>query len=105
MKAGQGKVEKYLAEGVKNINGWKIGDWFGDRAFYNGNWLKRAAGAQGGIYGNDSVEATYPLNKTLECGEPLDARKHNYPLTLGAEQYPPVNAFWSVTMYDGKTQF
>jgi len=105
MKEGEAKVKEFLAGGVKNVNGWKIGDWFGDRAFYNGNWLKRAAGAQGGIYGNDSVEATYPLTKTLADGEPLDGSKHSYTLTFAAGQYPPVNAFWSVTMYDGKTQF
>jgi hypothetical protein len=104
VKAGEAKVKAFLAGGVKNVNGWKIGNWFGDRAFYNGNWLKRAAGAQGGIYGNDSVEATYPLTKTLADGEPLDGSKHNYTLTFAAGQYPPVNAFWSVTMYDGKSQ-
>jgi len=32
------------------INGWKVGSIFGDRAFYNGDWLKRAAAAKGGIY-------------------------------------------------------
>jgi hypothetical protein len=105
MKEGEAKVKEFLAGGVKDVNGWKIGDWFGDRAFYNGNWLKRAAGAQGGIYGNDSIEATYPLTKTLADGEPLDGSKHNYTLTFPAGQLPPVNAFWSVTMYDGKTQF
>jgi hypothetical protein len=104
VKAGEAKVKEFLASGVKNVNGWKIGDWFGDRAFYNGNWLKRAAGAQGGIYGNDSVEATYPVTKTLADGEPLDGSKHNYTLTFLAGQFPPVNAFWSVTMYDGKSQ-
>jgi hypothetical protein len=104
VKAGETKVQEFLAGGVKDVNGWKIGDWFGDRAFYNGNWLKRAAGAQGGIYGNDSVEATYPLTKTLPDGEPLDGSKHNYTLTFPAGEYPPVNAFWSVTMYDGKSQ-
>jgi hypothetical protein len=104
-KAGEEKVKQYLAGGVKEVNGWKIGDWFGDRAFYNGNWLKRAAASEAGIYGNDSVEATYPLTKTLANGEPLDCSKHNYTITFPAGQFPPVNAFWSVTMYDGKTQF
>jgi hypothetical protein len=86
------------------VNGWKIGSWFGDSAFYDGNWLKRAAGAKGGIYGNDSIEATYPLTRVDGDGKPLDGSEHNYTLTFAKDQLPPVNAFWSVTMYDGKTQ-
>jgi hypothetical protein len=104
MKDGEEKIDKFLESGVKNINGWKIGSFFGDQAFFSGNWLKRAAGAKGGIYGNDAVEAVYPLTKTLANGEPLDGSKKNYTLTFPAGQSPPVNAFWSVTMYDGKTQ-
>jgi len=104
MKAGEAKVKEFLAGGVKNVNGWNIGDWFGDRAFYNGNWIKRAASAVGGIYGNDSIEATYPMARTLANGQPLDGSKSNYTLTFPAGQLPPVNAFWSVTMYDGKSQ-
>ena len=104
MKEGEKKVDEYLVSGPKNINGWKIGSWFGDRSFFHGNWLLRAAGAKGGIYGNDATEATYPLTKTLPNGEPLDGSKHGYTLTFAKDQYPPVNAFWSVTMYDGSTQ-
>jgi len=104
MKEGETKVEQYLATGQKDINGWKIGSLFGDRAFYNGDWLKRAAAAKGGIYGNDAAEAMYPMTKTLAGGEPLDGSKNNYTLTFSKDQFPPVNAFWSVTMYDGKTQ-
>ena len=42
--------------------------------------------------------------RTDDDGQTLDGSKHNYTLTFPAGQQPPVNAFWSVTMYDGKTQ-
>jgi hypothetical protein len=104
VKAGEAKIKQYLESGQKNINGWKVGSLFGDSEFYKGDWLKRAAAAQAGIYGNDAAEAMYPMTKTLADGEALDARKHNYTLTFADGQFPPVNAFWSVTMYDGKSQ-
>jgi hypothetical protein len=105
MKAGEDKVTKATVELPKDINGWKIGSFFGNREFFHGDWLLRAAGAQAGIYGNDAAEATYPMTKMQANSEPLDGSKHPYTLTFAAGQYPPVNAFWSVTMYDGKTQF
>ena len=104
MKDGEAKVDKYLSVEQKIINGWKISALFGDRAFFNGDWLLRAAGAKGGIYGNVAEEAMYPFTRTLANGEVLDGSKHNYTLTFAVGQFPPVNAFWSVTMYDGKTQ-
>jgi hypothetical protein len=104
MKAGEAKVTQAVSNAGKDVNGWRVTDPDGDRAFFNGDWLKRAVAAQAGIYGNDSAEATYPLTKTLPDGEPLDGSKHNYTLTFPAGQLPPVNAFWSVTMYDGKSQ-
>lgn len=104
MKEGEKKVEQAVAGMGKNINGWRIGSDFGDRAFFNGNWMLRAAAAKAGIYGNDAAEAMYPMIKTLADGTELDGSKHKYTLTFAKGQYPPVNAFWSVTMYDGKTQ-
>jgi hypothetical protein len=104
MKAGEAKVVDAVKNFGTKINGWNVASITGDRAFFNGDWLKRAAAAKAGIYGNDAVEAMYPLTTALPNGEPLDGSKHNYTLTFLAEQFPPVNAFWSVTMYDGKTQ-
>ena len=105
MKAGDKKVDEKVATLGRDINGWRVGSAFGDRSFYKGDWLLRAAAARAGIYGNDAEEAMYPMTKSLPNGEPLDGSKHNYTVTFKAGQYPPVNAFWSVTMYDGKTQF
>jgi len=91
----------------KNVNGWRVsvpGSGAGDRAAYQGDWLRRAAVALAGIYANDPVEALYPMALTDSRGAKLDGGRHRYTITFPAGQYPPVNAFWSVTMYDGKTQ-
>jgi len=105
LKEGDEKVDKFLASGVKVINGWNISALFGDRDFYKDDWLLRAGSAKGGLFGNDAVEATYPYTRVDSKGETLDASKHKYTITFPAGQLPPVNAFWSVTMYDGKSQF
>jgi hypothetical protein len=104
MKDGEKKIDDAVANAGKAINGWRVSSIPGDSAHYNGDWLKRATAAKAGIYGNDAVEAMYPLTKTLADGQPLDGSKHNYTLTFAKGELPPVNAFWSITMYDGKTQ-
>ena len=104
IKEGFEKIGK-AAEGIgKNIDGWQVGAAFGDREFYKGDWLLRAAAAKAGIYGNDAVEAMYPQTRVDSDGQPLDGSKHRYTLTFAKDQLPPVNAFWSITMYDGKNQ-
>jgi hypothetical protein len=104
MKEGEKKVDEAVANAGKAINGWRVSSLFGDSTFFNGDWLKRAAGAKGGIYGNDAAEAMYPARRTDSDGQTLDGSQHNYTLTFPAGQLPPVNAFWSLTMYDGKSQ-
>ena len=104
MKEGERKVDAAVAGLGKEINGWRVSSAQGDAAYFAGDWLKRAAGAKAGIYGNNAEEATYPLTRNDATGQPLDGSKHTYALTFPAGQLPPVNAFWSVTMYDGKTQ-
>ena len=104
MKAGNAKVDTYLASGMTDVNGWQLGSLPGDQAHYNGDWVMRAATAKAGIYGNDAAEAVYPLGRADASGNTIDTSKHNYTLTFAKGQMPPVNAFWSVTMYDGKSQ-
>ncbi|MFY0732487.1 DUF1254 domain-containing protein [Pseudomonas sp. NFX15] len=65
--------------------------------------LTRAAVAWRYIYANDAVEALYPMALHDAEGQMLSGQ-HAYRLHFAAGQLPPVNAFWSLTLYDGKTQ-
>ncbi len=104
IKEGFDEIVKQRNNFGKDVNGWQIGSMLGDRAFFNGNFVLRAAGAMAGIYGNSAEEAVYPLAKQDADGQPLDGSKSNYTITFANGEFPPVHAFWSVTMYDGKTQ-
>ena len=106
IEAGQAATDDPFAPWGFDLSARDLSVKPGDDFFHyaNGDWLKRAAAAKAGIYGNDPEEATYPLTRADGEGQKLDGSKHNYTLTFAAGQYPPVNAFWSVTMYDGKSQ-
>jgi hypothetical protein len=104
VKAGMAKVQERMGSIGKRINGWQIGSAFGNRDFYKGDWLLRAAAAQAGIFGNNAEEAVYPMTRWLPDGEVIDTSKHSYTITFPAGKFPPAKAFWSVTMYDGKSQ-
>jgi hypothetical protein len=104
VKEGFDAIGKRVENIGKTINGWQVGAAQGDRSFYKGDYLLLAAAAKAGIYGNDPEEAMYPLTRKDGTGAELDGSKHNYTLTFAKGELPPVNAFWSITMYDGKTQ-
>lgn len=104
MKAGDAKVTEFVATGATDINGWQVGSLWGDVNFYKGDWLKRAAGGRAGIYGNDAEEAMYLLGRKDSQGGTLDGSKNNYTLTFAKGELPPVNAFWSITMYYSESQ-
>lgn len=112
VKDGFANMEAFIAKANTDpLGSSKI---FGTRAFleksaknnYNFNdiYLIRAVAAHLGIYGNSALEAIYPTFLVDADGRPMDASKNNYTLTFEAGSLPPVNAFWSLTMYDGKSQ-
>jgi hypothetical protein len=104
VKAAFAKIGKTAESVGTPVNGWNIGAAAGSREFYKGNWALRAAAAKLGIYGNSEAEAVYPFTRHDANGIVLDGSKHTYQVTFAAGQLPPVNAFWSITMYDGRTQ-
>jgi hypothetical protein len=79
----------------------KVGSaqFFGTAADLKGNYLYRMAGAVLGIYGNTAAEAVYPSFGNDSTGAPLTGA-NQYTVTFAPGQLPPVNAFWSVTMYE-----
>jgi hypothetical protein len=75
------------------------GQVFGTRKFLNGNYLYRMAAAVLGIYGNSEAEARYPVFRTDAEGKPLTGA-NRYTIRFADGELPPVNAFWSATMYE-----
>ena len=67
-------------------------------------YLQRATAAMMGLYGNSGEEAVYPGYLFDDEGKPYDASEHYYVMKFEGGEMPPVKAFWSLSMYDAKTQ-
>jgi hypothetical protein len=106
-------IEQGIADAWKEYNEFKStqvdsgkvtsGDMFGTREYLKNNYLYRMSAAILGIYGNSKAEAMYPVYSVDVAGEKLNATKDRYTLRFAPGQLPPVNAFWSLTMYDVPT--
>jgi hypothetical protein len=66
---------------------------------YGTYYLKRAIIAQFGLGANLPEDAIYPVNVGDESGKPLDGA-NKYIIRFAKDGLPPVDAFWSVTLYD-----
>jgi hypothetical protein len=98
---GRADAWQALAELQKQVDAGKVtsGDVFGTRQYLKNNYLYRFAAAVLGIYGNSKEEAMYPVYFVDAGGQALNASKSGYLLHFPKGQLPPVNAFWSLTMY------
>jgi hypothetical protein len=109
-KASADALARGAAEGLKLMrekapsiarvtNGWQMNtDTMG---VYGDYYLKRAIVAMVGLGANQVEDAIYPLNVADADGQPVRGER-NYVLHFAKEELPPVDAFWSLTMYDAE---
>jgi hypothetical protein len=113
-KAAEEKLEELIKSAAKPVNGWqsslRLFD-YNDDNFEIGTlpdpqwriqdrpvaYVTRAVAARAGLWGNHGYEAAYQIVYVDADNQPLDG-EHRYELHLPAP--PPVDAFWSLTMYD-----
>jgi hypothetical protein len=101
LEAVPGEAQKLMAWKVptlaKVVNGWSMNtDTMG---VYGNYYLKRAIVSQQGLGANLPGDAIYPLNLWDETGKPLDGA-NKYLIHFDKGTMPPVDAFWSITLYD-----
>jgi hypothetical protein len=90
------KIEASKESVGKIVNGWIITKGLGG---YGTDYLKRAVVAAFGWPANREQDAVYPYTEVDSAGEELTGA-NKYTLTFAKGQTPPVNAFWSITMYE-----
>ena len=78
------------------VNGWVITK---DLGVYGTNYMKRAVVAAYGWPANLQLDAVYPYTTVDSTGKTLTGAG-KYTLTFAEGETPPVNGFWSITMYE-----
>jgi hypothetical protein len=99
----QGRADAWadFAGAMRQFNEGKVtsGDVFGTREYMKNNYLYRMAAAALGIYGNSREDAIYPVYFVDADKEQLTGANH-YTMHFAPGELPPVNSFWSLTMYE-----
>ena len=86
---------------VKDINGWGYTTKTG---LYGTDYLMRALVTAIGLGANRPQDAVYPTSLKDADGKSYDGSK-KYVVHFEKDQTPPVQGFWSITMYDSKYFF
>ena len=95
--AAQKLMEWKIPTLARVANNWSMNtDTMG---VYGNYYLKRAIVTQLGLGANLPEDAVYPLNLGDEAGKPLDGA-NKYAIRFAKDETPPVDAFWSITLYD-----
>jgi hypothetical protein len=89
------RIEASKASLGNIVEGWVITKGLGT---YGTDYIKRAVVAAFGWPANQQKDAVYPYTEVDSAGQPLSGA-NNYTLTFGKGATPPVDGFWSITMY------
>ncbi len=95
-KDGLEKIKLNIVNVGSNQNGWQISVDLGN---YGTNYLLRATIAFVGLGANLPEDAIYPMAYVDSNGDVLNGN-NKYLIHFPKDQTPPVNAFWSITMYN-----
>ena len=95
-KAGLQHIEANKNSLGAIVNGWVVTKGLG---VYGTDYMKRAVVAAFGWPANLPQDAVYPYTEIDREGRPLSGT-NKYTLTFAKGETPPVNAFWSITMYE-----
>ncbi len=103
MEAARAKIAapERAALGATQVNGWVIPLGLGR---YGTDYLKRAVMAQIGLGANLPEDAVYPRATTDSDSQQLTGQR-SYTIHFDAGELPPVNGFWSLTMYNERQFF
>lgn len=101
IQEGEKLIDARIADIGTLVNGWSYNTQTG---VYGTDYLTRAAITKLGFGANIPQEALYPTSQTDGQGNPYNGT-NNYIITFGPEQTPPVDAFWSITMYNEEKYF
>jgi hypothetical protein len=101
-KTAQLKIISHLKEMGKNINGWTF---FKGTGLYGTEYLDRALITAIGLGANRPQDAIYPTSEKDAEGKTYEGASNKYVMHIEKGQFPPVNGFWSLTMYDANYFF
>ncbi|ERP86695.1 hypothetical protein Q670_05870 [Alcanivorax sp. P2S70] len=90
------KIMGHFKESGKNINGWTFTT---NTGLYGTDYLQRAVITAIGLGANRPQDAVYPTSELDLEGKPYTGES-KYVMHFEKGQLPPVNGFWSLTMYN-----
>ncbi|HMO84024.1 MAG TPA: DUF1254 domain-containing protein [Lacipirellulaceae bacterium] len=100
-KLGFGEIMGHFKEAGKDLNGWTFTTQAG---VYGVDYLQRAFVTAIGLGANRPEDAVYPTSETGADGQPY-LGTNKYVMHFAKGQFPPVNGFWSLTMYNEQMFF